>query len=105
MQELGIVVNSYVEWRQVYVCRHGLYTMHAYALQFAKSATPPDIHLEKSQYTLLLYIAAALPCGVHMQSVKHGFSVNFHFSFRSYHLDGLVDVYLILDLYPSPITS
>ena len=26
-------------------CRCGLHTMHAYALQFAKSATTPNIHL------------------------------------------------------------
>ena len=36
MQELGIVVNSYVD---VYICRHGLHTMHAYALQFGFLST------------------------------------------------------------------
>ena len=54
MQELGIVVNSYVEWRQVYVCRCSLHTMRAYALQFAKSATPPNIHLTSFYVGVLL---------------------------------------------------
>ena len=51
MQELGIVVNFYVKCCQVYICRRGLHTMHAYALQFAKchaTKHPPDIILHRS---------------------------------------------------------